>query len=528
MAPEKTENTSSILKEIHSKDHEHMLDVIDKLRSQGISQYINLPQIVVCGDQSSGKSSTLEALSGLRFPTKDALCTRFGTELVLRRSPKVSASVTIIPDVTRTDEEKKRLQDFRYSGDVANEIGSIIDQAGQAMGISANKNFSSDILHIELSGPKQPHLTLVDLPGVFHSASKGQSDEDSEAVKIIVKKYIQEERSIVLAVVSAKNDFNNQIVTKFIKDFGSISRVLALVTKPDTLPVGSDSEQEFLNLIQNTDFTYLHGWHVVMNRDFANRHASDEARDLAEKNFFSQGVWASLPRYQVGINALRSRLSRVLQAQISQELPSLIKEVNAGIQDCKTRLALLGAPRSTISDQRKYIFTISQTFTKYIKEAVDGRYNDPFFGDATEPETCSNRIRAVVNNQISTFRDEVEQNGHKYQIVAVPPEIPSDGPPYKVTREERLAEIKEVIDWNRGTELSTMLKEEVVTSLFKTQCSPWSNIVRSHADIIFDKVNTFMNSALEACCDQKTREGIMSHILAPGMDRLREEFQKGI
>lgn len=39
-----------------------------------------------CGDQSSGKSSCLEAISGVPFPRKDTLCTRFATEVVLRKN----------------------------------------------------------------------------------------------------------------------------------------------------------------------------------------------------------------------------------------------------------------------------------------------------------------------------------------------------------------------------------------------------------------------------------------------------------
>ena len=45
-----------------------MMDVVDKLRMEGVDKDIALPQIVVIGDQSSGKSSTLEALSGVQLP----------------------------------------------------------------------------------------------------------------------------------------------------------------------------------------------------------------------------------------------------------------------------------------------------------------------------------------------------------------------------------------------------------------------------------------------------------------------------
>lgn len=37
---------------IATPEHEKLLNLIDEIRAQGISRYIDLPQIVVCGDQS--------------------------------------------------------------------------------------------------------------------------------------------------------------------------------------------------------------------------------------------------------------------------------------------------------------------------------------------------------------------------------------------------------------------------------------------------------------------------------------------
>lgn len=45
-----------------------MLDLVDNLRELGIDHDISLPSIVVVGDQSAGKSSVLEALSGVQLP----------------------------------------------------------------------------------------------------------------------------------------------------------------------------------------------------------------------------------------------------------------------------------------------------------------------------------------------------------------------------------------------------------------------------------------------------------------------------
>ena len=52
-----------------------LLDKIDKLFACNMGEYISLPQLVVVGDQSSGKSSVLEGLTQLPFPCDSGLCT---------------------------------------------------------------------------------------------------------------------------------------------------------------------------------------------------------------------------------------------------------------------------------------------------------------------------------------------------------------------------------------------------------------------------------------------------------------------
>ena len=63
-----------------------LLEKIDLLFACNVGEYIDLPQIVVVGDQSSGKSSVLQGLTDLPFSRDSGLCTRFATQITFRRS----------------------------------------------------------------------------------------------------------------------------------------------------------------------------------------------------------------------------------------------------------------------------------------------------------------------------------------------------------------------------------------------------------------------------------------------------------
>jgi GTPase SAR1 family protein len=67
-----------------------LLEKIDKLFACNVGEHINLPQLVVVGDQSSGKSSVLEGLTKLKFPRNSGLCTRFATQIIFRRAPNLT------------------------------------------------------------------------------------------------------------------------------------------------------------------------------------------------------------------------------------------------------------------------------------------------------------------------------------------------------------------------------------------------------------------------------------------------------
>ena len=461
---------------LQSKDHRDLLDIIDKLRSRGISRYVDLPEIIVCGDQSAGKSSVLEAISGMSFPTKDNLCTRFATELVLRRQSTAGVKVSINAGPERSVEERARLSRFTAEVDLANpDIGAVIERAKEEMGLSDVKVFSTDTLRVELCGPNQPHLTMVDLPGLFRAGNRDQSIDDAATVRAMVRNLVRRPRSIILAVVSAKSDFALQEVTELTRELDPKGvRTLGLITKPDALDAGSDSEASYVRLAQNKDVVFRLGWHVLKNRDYSMRGATSEERDQAEEQFFASGVWGGIDHRQLGVKHLRPRLSNVLKDQILTQLPALLQDVEMEIATARAQLQRLGTARLTLADQRRYLFQVSRDFSFLMKAAVDGEYSNPFFGNAKTADGYRKRLRARVQNTLTDFEQTMRLTG-KNRVISDGPVDPETSPG-RISRTAYVDEVKDLMKRSRGRELPGTFNPLIISELFTEQCQPWKQM----------------------------------------------------
>ena len=107
----------------------------------------------------------------------------------------------------------------------------------------------------------------------------------------MVKNCMVNTKSIILAIISAKNDYANQIVLKLSNEADPKGdRTLGVITKPDTLSLSSESEAGYIDLTNNKDVVFRLGWHVLKNRSFEKRACSSVERDAAERAFFAQGV----------------------------------------------------------------------------------------------------------------------------------------------------------------------------------------------------------------------------------------------
>ena len=66
--------------------------------------------------ETSGKSSVLEALLELPFARDSGLCTRFATQITMRRTSFDSITISIIPAATASAERAGKLRAFKKEG----------------------------------------------------------------------------------------------------------------------------------------------------------------------------------------------------------------------------------------------------------------------------------------------------------------------------------------------------------------------------------------------------------------------------
>ncbi|SCO82504.1 related to Mx2 protein (GTPase protein) [Fusarium oxysporum] len=515
-------------------DHRDLLDIIDKLRLQGVSHYVDLPEIIVCGDQSAGKSSVLEAVSGMQFPIKDGLCTRFATELVLRRSRNMSVKVSITPGESRFGEDKERLENWIPTASIdKGGLGAVTKEAEAMMAIPTGAGeFYEDTLRVELSGPEQPHLTMVDLPGLFRGANKNQSDADISLVHDMVERYMARPRSIILTVVSAKYDYVLQEVTLMAKNADPEGlRTMGLITKPDTLDVGSPSEHYFVRLAQNIEAKLYLGWHVLKNRSYEERDFTLAQRNDQEREFLSQGVWSSIESSHCGVESLKVRLSNVLRDQILVQLPSLIQDVEDGILNCVEKLDRLGPVRGTSQQQRSYLLRVSENYTLLMRQAVDGTYTDRFFGNRNERASFGNRLRAVVRLRLDAFAEEMRVDGQSQHIVDSASED-EDHPNSRVlapsiSRSEFINKVARRLKYNRGRELPGLFNPLIVNDLFVEQCTPWKRIAKSLADDMLDAVHLTTEKVVEQSAATEASEGVLK-LIRKEVESLRIKMSRRI
>lgn len=556
--PDKAETHAGIANEIEdatlqqliSEDQGKILDRIDQLRGTGLQ--LPLPQIIVCGDQSSGKSSVLEAISRLSFPIGKGCCTTFPTELVLRRGPTWGPIVKIKPAASRSDAEKERLSQAFSTN--AKDFESVVKEAkGLLRGDSdAEDSYHEDILHIEVHNPTWPPLTLVDLPGIIHSKSKRQTEGDVDKVKSLVRSYMKRPNTVILAVISARYDPEIQEVLNMAEEVDPDGeRTLGIITNPDAIHRDREEELKFIRYANNEEHRFELGWHVVKNLSSENRNRDLTERDREELAFFSQGIWENALKTpgQLGIDALRTRLSSILKDITRPALPGILTKLRESLSSCKTELRWLGEPRDSRQEQLAYVTNISYNFHRILEQAIRGDYFDTTFFKPDLEETDPRRLRAAIQNLNEDFADVMYQYGHTLDFGEHPEDFfnreeededegdnyeEGPGSRYSITkyqdltlptmawRSTYLKEVARLAAQNKGTELPGMPKPHLIGELFRQQSEPWNRIASAHIETVWEVACNTLRLVASHVAPPETADAIRFHIIEDKMQDKRD------
>jgi GTPase SAR1 family protein len=544
------------LNQLNTPDAKALLDTIDSLREIHVGDIVNLPQIIVVGDQSSGKSSVLEAISGVQFPVDGDLCTRFATELILRRAPETTVHVSIqladdhTPPAARGDALR---QPFQRSSFNKRDLPDIIREAKERMNIGEGgaRKFSSDVLRIEISAPDVYSLTLVDLPGIFHSATADQNIEGKAIVEQLIDGYMRQPKSIILAVVAANNQLANQLVLEKTQIHDrSRARTIGVITKPDLADPGSANERKYLDLAKGRESMHklALGWYVLRNRSEAERASEDAGeRDAVEDRFFRVGAWSAVSSANRGVESLRKKLSKVLLDHIKISLPTLIEDIMANLRARQEELDRLGKSRSTPDELRLYLLHIAEEYQRLARDAVGGRYNDKFFG-GIEAEPM--KLRARLRSLNRAFGFIMANRSGRYRIVpdASDSDAGSDGngeeeecpeylrevveaygvpKPEVKANSEVVAELQHLASLNQGMEFPGEANSDLARQLFKDQATPWHGIAWRHIELVLAASQEFAEGAFYHITgvDDSTSGAIVNDCVEPFFEAKREKLR---
>ncbi|KAL8869003.1 MAG: hypothetical protein Q9174_004598 [Haloplaca sp. 1 TL-2023] len=366
--------------------------LIQDLRVLGVEELVlPLPKICVLGDQSTGKSSLIEGLSGIKVPRKAGTCTRCPLEINLAtsgpgtswkcsiylvkshiydgfqmlpsgRSVKAQPATRARPlgpwlpqDCTETTffyktSNKSDIPHALHLAQLAT-LNPAIDPLKFMPGQPTPNDdrlqckFSPNVIKLDITSPDVPNLYFYDLPGVINQAEVPEEEYLVKLVANLAKKYIRTENCLNLLAMPMTDDPANSTASKLVQEFGAQARTFGVLTKPDRVQSG-ESLAQWIDILNGKKFRAGHGYYVVKNNP--DPEVSHSVARQEEDHFFSElDPWATelnMHSQRFGTIKLQSILSKTLAEQIRTSLPQIAASVHAKVGEIVTRLGELPEP----------------------------------------------------------------------------------------------------------------------------------------------------------------------------------------
>ncbi|XP_070758734.1 interferon-induced GTP-binding protein Mx-like [Enoplosus armatus] len=385
------------------------IDLIDSIRSLGVEKDLALPAIAVIGDQSSGKSSVLEALSGVALPRGSGIVTRCPLELKMKRKKEGEEWYGKI-SYQNCEEE------ITDPADVEKMIREAQDKiAGAGSGIS------EDLISLEIASPDVPDLTLIDLPGIARVAVQGQPENIGDQIKRLIENFIKKQETISLVVVPCNVDIATTEALKMAQQVDPDGeRTLGILTKPDLVDKGT--EETVVEIVHNEVIHLKKGYMIVKCRgqqEISEKVSLTEAI-RREKAFFKDHVYLQI-LYNEGyatVPKLAEKLTLELVHHIQQSLPRLEEQVEKKLM--KTQADLDRCGTGPPSDTTERLGFLIDRVTAFTQDAINLTTGEELkFGDRLNIFSILRKEFAVwkeiINSSGVTFNWTIEREVAQYE-----------------------------------------------------------------------------------------------------------------
>ncbi|KAG8921360.1 hypothetical protein FRC02_000285 [Tulasnella sp. 418] len=374
-----------------------------KLRTLGAATVLNMPSIAVIGKQSVGKSSLVEALSGIKVPRDRDTTTRcpievrmttssdpWSCQLSIRSALQLLQGVTELPFGNRlsaADDVELMLRRAQLA--ILNPelpIEKVLDLTWEqirgevsSLGTSENKHtFSSSVICVDVAGPTLMNLTFVDLPGIINTTDT----KLVKGVEDLVISHIKQPNTLILLVMAMNDEVTNQKADGLAKRVDPDGkRTIGVLTKPDMISATGEFKtcQYWLDVLEGRKLPLTHGYYVTRQPNEKELHESignEDARRL-EMSFFETSFLNSSPEMETrcGTHKLAEAMSQLLVEMMRSNLPNLEKTVKDGIAQCRNDLAALPAAPST--DHLTSLFSLLSSFSAVASNSIIGTPKNP-------------------------------------------------------------------------------------------------------------------------------------------------------
>ena len=362
-------------------------DTVDPAhRSTLPSVWETLPQIVVVGGQSSGKSSVLEAIVGRDFlPRGAGICTRRPLVLQLHAtSPAPEAaegfppaspggSETLKPRSSSSAASRGDTARFLHKPDVVfDDFSKVRDEieAETARALGPGKAVSSEPIMLSIRSAHVPNLTLVDMPGLTKVATADQPASIVRDIEDMARAFVAPPNVVIVAVSPANADIATSDGVRIAREVDpGFRRTIGVLTKLDLMDAGTDAR----DVLEQRALRLRLGWCAVVNRsqaDIANRVSMRDARER-EAAFFRTNA-ALYSHVNTGTDTLTRMLASVLGAAVRRQIPRIVDAVDRRTDAALAESRALG--KAMPSDRGALVHEVLRAcdaFEKRFAEALD-------------------------------------------------------------------------------------------------------------------------------------------------------------